>query len=138
MLAEMLRTNCLQYISGMGPLLFRYVHRAGVGTLGPNVSCYSATAIYRRALRECSAKPPLNYRSCGFVCTADGTLRGQSRKLDEYSLYYWVYARDTMFGAPYFIYQRLSHRDDFVEPADLPQLAVRPGLRVAGDIPRRL
>lgn len=115
MLAEMLRTNCLQYISGMGPLLFRYVRHAGVGRpLGPNVSCYPATAIYRRALRECSAKPPLNYWSCVSVCTVDGTLRGQSKELDEYLVPDWSTHVIQCLGWLILFINGFPCRDDFV------------------------
>ena len=46
------------------------------------MNAYLATVICRRALRKCSAKLSLNYKSCEFACTVDGALRGQSRNLD--------------------------------------------------------
>ncbi|THG99963.1 hypothetical protein EW026_g2493 [Hermanssonia centrifuga] len=47
-LAEMLRKNCLAYISGMGPLLLRHV---------------LLKDICQKVLRKCNAKPPESYKS---------------------------------------------------------------------------
>lgn len=58
LLAEMLRTNCLAYISGLGPLLLRCEDPTHLCTnRGPIVIVSAAKGICPKVWKTCSAKP---------------------------------------------------------------------------------